>query len=433
MTEYSEYKDSGQQWLGKVPSHWAIAKISTIFDENSKQNFEHEYSKQLQFKFGTIIPKKLSYDSEDSDWSIIEKYVIVKPNDIVINGLNLNYDLLSLRVGLVKEEGIITSAYILLRPKEGNNPSYLNYAFKGWDSRKLFHGMGTGVRLTLSWKELKNYYIPIPPKEEQEAIVAYLDKVTDDIDKAITAKQRIIASLEERRKIIITHAVTRGINPDAPLKDSGIDWLGKIPAHWEIIKLGAMGSTQNGVSNDSAYFGNGYPFVSYSDVYKNFALPSTVAGLANSTPTEQKNYSVQSGDVFFTRTSETAEEIGFSSVCLETIPKAVFAGFLIRFRPKHNILNPLFSKYYFRASVHRNYFVKEMNLVIRASLSQKLLRGLPILIPPMNEQTQISEYLEDKVGKLDNLIKITNKEIELLRERKNIIINETVTGKVKVI
>lgn len=433
MAEYSAYKDSGQQWLGMVPSHWKIVKVRGVLDENSQQNFAHKISNQLQFKFGTIIPKTLNYDSDEADWSIIEKYIVVKPNDIVINGLNLNYDLLSLRVGLVKEEGIITSAYIVIRPKDGYNPAYLNYAFKGWDSRKLFHGMGTGVRITLSWKELKNYSIPIPPIEEQEAIVAYLDKVTADIDKAIAAKERIISALEERRKIIITHAVTHGINPDAPMKDSGIDWLGEIPAHWEVIKLGALGSTINGVSNDSSYFGTGSPFVSYSDVYKNYSLPSSVSGLANSTPQEQKIYSVQSGDVFFTRTSETAEEIGFSSVCIDTIPNAVFAGFLIRFRPQRNVLFPQYSKYYFRASVHRSYFVKEMNLVIRASLNQKLLRGLPVLLPPKEEQIIIAEHLDIEVGNINRLIKIAERQIELLRERKNIIINETVTGKVKVI
>ncbi len=300
MAEYSEYKESGQQWLGKVPSHWNIAKIGTIFDEISKQNFEHKYSKQLQFKFGTIIPKKLNYETEESDWSIIEKYVIVRPNDIVINGLNLNYDLLSFRVGLVKEEGIITSAYIVLRPKEGNNPSYLNYAFKGWDSRKLFHGMGTGVRLTLSWKELKNYYIQIPPKEEQEAIVAYLDKVTADIDKAIAAKERIIASLEERRKIIITHAVTRGISSDTPLKDSGIDWLGEIPAHWETYPVRHFFDFRNGYTpskvNTSFWTNGTIPWFRMEDIRKsgrflNKAIQYvTPSALNNGGPFEEGSY-----------------------------------------------------------------------------------------------------------------------------------------------
>lgn len=426
MVEYREYKESGQQWLGKVPSHWVVDKISAHFQERKTIVSDVDFAPLSVTKNG-VVPQLDTAAKSDNG----ENRKLVKNGDFVVNSRSDRKG----SCGFSELDGSVSVIYIVATPIDVNGKFY-HYLFRSNNYVEEFYRNGHGIVAdlwTTRYDEMKNIQIPIPPKEEQEAIVAYLDKVTADIDKAIAAKERIIASLEERRKIIITHAVTRGINPDAPLKDSGIDWLGQIPAHWEIIKLGALGSTQNGVSNDSTYFGKGYPFVSYSDVYKNSALPSTVAGLANSTPTEQKNYSVQSGDVFFTRTSETAEEIGFSSVCLETIPTAVFAGFLIRFRPKHSILNPLFSKYYFRASVHRNYFVKEMNLVIRASLSQKLLRGLPILIPPLNEQTQISEYLEDKVSKLDNLIKITNKEIELLRERKNIIINETVTGKVKVI
>ena len=422
MTEYSEYKDSGQQWLGKVPSHWAIAKISTIFDENSKQNFEHEYSKQLQFKFGTIIPKKLSYDSEDSDWSIIEKYVIVKPNDIVINGLNLNYDLLSLRVGLVKEEGIITSAYILLRPKEGNNPSYLNYAFKGWDSRKLFHGMGTGVRLTLSWKELKNYYIPIPPKEEQEAIVAYLDKVTDDIDKAITAKQRIIASLEERRKIIITHAVTRGINPDAPLKGSGIDWLGDIPAHWEVIRIKYLLNEKKVRSKTGAE-------EPLSMSQRKGLIPTKMMGvIPNLAASYVDAKLVSKGDLVF---NKLKAHLGVFNV-------SEYEGLV---SPDYAVYNTTgkadlkFLEYVFKTPNCINEF-KKLITGVGSGLSRLYTNDLYSIycaIPPIDEQLSIRNHIVNQTKAISEAIDQCQSIIDLLRERKNIIINETVTGKVKVI
>ena len=199
------------------------------------------------------------------------------------------------------------------------------------------------------------------------------------------------------------------------------------------MKLGSLGVISNGISNDASYFGEGFPFVSYSDVYKNFSLPKEIRGLAKSSERDQKVFSIQRGDVFFTRTSETADEIGFSSVCLETIPKAVFAGFLIRFRPKENIIVPEFSKFYFRASCHRNYFVKEMNLVTRASLSQQLLKGLTVLLPPKSEQNSIADFLNSKITDLDNSIENCERMISLLQERKQIIINEVVTGKTKVI
>ena len=264
-------------------------------------------------------------------------------------------------------------------------------------------------------------------------MVEYLDAATSKIDEVIAQQQKMIDLLNERKQIIINNAVTKGLDPNVPMKDSGVDWIGQIPEHWEVRKLGSIGSTINGVSHDSTYFGEGYPFVSYSDVYKNISLPKTVLGLAKSSNQERLLFSVEKGDVFFTRTSETAEEIGISSTCLETIDNAVFAGFLIRFRPIKGYLDPFFSKYYFRAHIHRSYFVKEMNLVIRASLSQQLLKGLPILLPPIEEQRSIAIFLDKKIEKIDLCICNYNKRISLLQERKQIIINDVVTGKVKVV
>ena len=161
------------------------------------------------------------------------------------------------------------------------------------------------------------------------------------------------------------------------MKDSGVDWIGQIPEHWGIKKLRYLGWTQNGISAAADYFGEGYPFISYGDVHKNRQLPLNVDGLAKSSIDDQELYSVNSGDVLFTRTSETIDEIGFASICFEKIKKATFAGFLIRFRPTSDLLTKQFSKYYFNAAMMRQYFVKEMNLVIRASLSQELLKIFP--------------------------------------------------------
>ena len=315
-----------------------------------------------------------------------------------------------------------------------------NYCIVCWD------GKGSGV---LRWRyyedykanrgknyemrELEKIRIPIPSIEEQSKITYFLEKETSKIDEAIAQQQKMIDLLNERKQIIINNAVTKGLDPNVKMKPSGIDWIGDIPEHWEARKLGSIGSTINGVSHDSAYFGEGYPFVSYSDVYKNVSLPKTVLGLAKSSNQERLLFSVEKGDVFFTRTSETAEEIAFSSTCLETIENAVFAGFLIRFRPKQGLIEPSFSKYYFRAYIHRSYFVKEMNLVIRASLSQQLLKGLPILLPSLKEQREIADYLDNQIIGIDSCISNINKQISLLQERKQIIINDVVTGKVKVV
>lgn len=161
MERYSEYKDSGVKWLGQIPSHWEMQRWRFLMSENCRKNADCNVRLQLQFKYGDIVQK--SNQSEDSDvLETISKYTVVEPNDIMINGLNLNYDFVSQRVAQVREEGVITSAYVSLRPTQIANSRYYTYFLKSMDSKKMFHGMGTGIRLTLSYNELKNQFIPHP-------------------------------------------------------------------------------------------------------------------------------------------------------------------------------------------------------------------------------------------------------------------------------
>jgi type I restriction enzyme, S subunit len=216
------------------------------------------------------------------------------------------------------------------------------------------------------------------------------------------------------------------------MKDSGIEWLGDVPEHWEVRKLKYLGRFQNGISASAEYFGSGFPFVSYGDVYKNFELPKIGSGLANSSEQDRKIYSVEKGDVFFTRTSETIEEIGFTATCFTTIENATFSGFIIRFRPYKNLLFEGFSKFYFRSTLHRRFFVKEMNLVTRASLSQELLKKLPVLLPPLSEQQAILTYIEKETALLTQTINTIEREITLVQEYRTTLIAEAVTGKIDV-
>ena len=231
---------------------------------------------------------------------------------------------------------------------------------------------------------------------------------------------------------MITDAVLKGLDRTVPLKNSGYDFIGEIPAHWDMCKVRHVGSLQNGVSFSGDAYGEGYPFVSYGDVYRNISLPEQVKGLIQSSEADRARYSVRKGDIFFTRTSETKEEIGFSSACEKTIPDAVFAGFLIRVRPFNDNLYTGFLKYYFRGNHLRSYFVKEMNLVIRASLGQELLKGAPVLIPPIDEQKRIADYLNKKCKLIDSIISEKEAMIRDLQAYKKSLIYEVVTGKRRV-
>lgn len=432
MEKYGEYKDSGVKWLGQIPSHWDVLSLKHIL--KLKKTLVGKNSSQYDLLSLTLkgIIKRDMENPEGKFPASFDAYQVVEPNDFVF--CNFDNEETPRAVGLSKYKGMITGAYdVLCRKNPKLTDKYLIYYFLYIDDAKRFKPLYKGLRKTVPFDSFMSYKIPVPSLKEQEEMVSYLDVVTSKIDEAIAQQQKMIDLLNERKQIIINEAVTKGLDPKAKMKDSGIDWIGKIPEHWDVIKLGALGLTINGVSHDSTYFGTGYPFVSYSDVYKNYSLPQSVVGLANSTVQERSYFSVEEGDVFFTRTSETAEEIGFASTCLKTIPDAVFAGFLIRFRPQKKCLNKFFSKYYFRANIHRNYFVKEMNLVIRASLSQQLLKGLPILLPSLKEQEEIANYLNQKTQEIDECLENAKKLIALLQERKQIIINDVVTGKVKVV
>jgi type I restriction enzyme S subunit len=277
-----------------------------------------------------------------------------------------------------------------------------------------------------------NFPVLIPTLYEQTQITNFLDHQTVLIDDIIQRKSKLIELLKEKRQSIINEVVTKGLNPNAKMKESGIEWLGEIPEDWRIVRLRFLGKCQNGVSQSGDYFGTGDPFVSYGDVYKNDALPDSVKGLAESSESDKENYSVLEGDVFFTRTSETIEEIGLSSVCLSTIENAVFAGFLIRFRPYQNLLFKGYSRYFFRSLVPRVHFVKEMNLVTRASLSQELLKSLPVCLPNLDEQKVIASFLDGKVIQINELVRNNEIAIEKLKEYRQSLISEAVTGKIDV-
>ena len=200
-------KDSGISWIGEIPEHWGVKRWGNAFKENKDINSNLENTTAFQFNYGSLVRKKREY-KEEEDAETYAKYTILKPKDIVINGLNLNYDFVSQRVAISDDNGIITSAYISMHPRDNVEAQYFCYLFKTMDAMKLFHGMGTGIRLTLSFAELKKQYIPIPPLSEQQAIVAYIDEKLQKIDKYMCDLQREIDYLKEFKQRLISDAVT---------------------------------------------------------------------------------------------------------------------------------------------------------------------------------------------------------------------------------
>lgn len=213
------------------------------------------------------------------------------------------------------------------------------------------------------------------------------------------------------------------------MKDSGIEWIGEIPEDWKVLRLKFLGSTKSGLANKKPEdFGHGYPFISYKNVYSNVVIDNNSPDLVNSTDTDRENYNVIRGDAFFTGSSETIEELGFASMCLEDIPNATYNGFCIRFRPVDlNLYNPDFFKYSFRSHVARGYLTQNDNSITRANLSQKLLKSMPVVIPQLEEQQKIANFLDQKVSEIDHILKKTRESIEEYKKYKQSLITEAVT------
>ena len=200
-------KDSGIPWIGQIPAHWNTKRLASHFHNRIENNSDFEFKRAFKFNYGTIVPKEETGTPEEYH-DVYVKYSKVKKNDIMINGLNLNYDFVSQRVAIVPEDGIITSAYVVLRPFETTYAPYYCYLFKAMDSMKLFHAMGTGIRLTLSFDELKKQIIPIPPIDEQKAIVDYIENRCNRIDSLINNLKKEIDNLQEYKLRLISDVVT---------------------------------------------------------------------------------------------------------------------------------------------------------------------------------------------------------------------------------
>lgn len=425
VLEMRKMKDSGIEWIGEIPEGWSIARGKHILTLLQRAVFPTD-GVITCFRDGEVT---LRSNRREDGFTVSLKeigYQGIEPGDLVVHGM----DGFAGSIGISDSRGKSSPVLVVLDSLQ--DKKYLMYYLRSMAYNNVFLALSTGIRVRscdLKWNKLADLLYLVPPIVEQHKLVSFLDEKCSEID-AMLSKTR--ASIEEYKKLkqaVITQAVTKGVRGEREMKDSGVDYIGQIPAEWVLGKLRNVGDTQNGISKSSEFFGKGFPFVSYSDVYKNYSLPSTVSGLVDSTSEEQKRYSVKKGDIFFTRTSETIEEVGFSCVCEKDIPNATFAGFLIRVRPFSDKLYTPYAKYYFRSSHLRFYLVKEMNLVTRASLGQSLLKSMPVLLPPLEEQKEIADYLDTKYAEIDGLIAKKDQLVKELESYKKSLIYEVVTGK----
>lgn len=415
-----EMKDSGVEWIGEIPKDWELAQVRYLFRIGRGRVIA-----QTEIEENGIYPVFSSQTKNNGCLGYINTYDFdLEQITWTTDGANAG------TVFLRNGKHNCTNVCGTLQPLTKElNLRYQKYAL---EHIAFYHKRADTNGYKIMNNEMAAIHTIIPSYGEQEKIADYLDSKCSLIDVIIEKQQTIIEKLKEYKLSLITECVTKGVNPDVKMKDSGYEYIGLVPDTWKICRLRNIGIPQNGISKGAEYFGEGYPFVSYGDVYRNYSLPQNVNGLIMSTDEEREKYSVKENDIFFTRTSETIEEVGFSSVCEETIPNATYAGFVIRLRPYNDKLTNGFAKYYFRGEHHRIFLAKEMNLVTRASLGQDLLKSMPVLVPPKAEQYQIADYLDNKCRLIDKNIIEKQNVIEKLQAYKKSLIYEVVTGKKEV-
>jgi len=426
MKKYTTYKPSGIEWIGEIPEHWDVSKYKYNLSILSGFPFKSElFDNEVGYPLMRI---------RDITSGTIETYYtgdfnplyIVQKGDVII-GMDGEFN-----------TRIWDNIDILLNQRCCKITDYKNILLKF-----IYYALPIDLKIIndltyyttvkhLSVDDIKNISCIIPPIHEQQQIVQFLDEKTEIIDKLISTKKNKIDLLKEQRKSLINQVITKGLVPHVKMKDSGVEWIGDIPSHWKITPLRYLGFFQNGISKSSEFFGTGYPFMNYGDVYKNDITPESVEGKIQSTETDRIQYSVIRGDVFFTRTSESKDDIGVSSTCLKTIPDCVFSGFVIRFRFYKEIHIPEYSRNHFQTYWKKVFIESKMDIVTRSSLSQQVLGQVPVLIPPMEEQQQIVEYLDKQTKEIDDLMTLEQKKIEVLKEYRQSLISEIITGKIDV-
>lgn len=423
-----KYKDSETKGIGLIPQSWDSRQLGIFFSENKKANSSLESVTALQFKYGEIIQKPNNgRNLSDKDKELLSKYTVIEPGDVIVNGLNLNFDLKSLRIAIARENGIITSAYIVLKPRKGVNPNYYNYVLKALDFQKILHGMGEGIRLTLSYDELKKLNVPAPAAFIQSVIVDYLDKKCVEIDSLISLQEQMIEKLKAYKQSVITEAVTKGLDPNAKLVPSGIDWIGEIPAGWKVtvlrrfahIILGKMLQPSAKFKEDSLE-----QYICAKDVHFE-GIDTTDLKKMYFNQAEKELYQIQKGDMLVV---EGGAGAAGSCVLRNDLPDTYIQNSIMIVRPKQGI-DIRYIQYYEFSLVKKGYVDYVCNKATIPHFTKDKLSSMPIPLPPLSEQQAIATYLESKCTDIDRLIAVKQQKIEKLKDYKKSVIYEAVTGK----
>lgn len=429
MTEkyqpYPEYRDSNVDWIAQLPTSWELVRVKSLF------SIKKRIAGELGHHILSITQKGIRIkDVETGEGQLsmdYSKYQRVLPGDFAMNHM----DLLTGYVDISKYDGVTSPDYrVFSIDSKQNYPRFFLYLFQMGYQQKIFYHMGQGAshlgRWRLATEEFNDLVFPVPTPDEQHKIATFLDYETGRIDKLIEKQQKLIELLKEKSQAVISHAVTKGLTPDVPMKDSGVEWLGKVPKHWVISRLKYEAKIVDCKNRTPEYFDDGSYLVVRTTNVKNQNLL-----LDGALYTNDENFKIWTqrgippvGSILFTREAPTGE------VCLvPEYPALCMGQRMMNFIP-HDSKYTVFLFDYLTSDCLNRYIESEASGSTVTHLRVEQVYNIPVVIPPYDEQVKIDQLVGNLKNNFNLLIEQSNDAIELMKERRTALISAAVTGKI---
>jgi type I restriction enzyme, S subunit len=432
LKPYPKTRDSGVAWLGEVPGHWQQLPALAVYRPREVKNTGLVEKTVLSLSYGKIVvkpPEKLRGLVPES----FETYQIVDPGNIIVRTTDLQNDQASLRVGHVGHRGIITSAYMCLetRPLVSNMFGY--HYLNAYDLLKIIYGFGSGLRQNLDFSDIKRMPVLVPPRDEQTAIVRFLDHADRRIQQYVRAKQKLIKLLEEQKQVIIHRAVTRGLAPNVGLKPSGVEWLGDVPEHWEVWQIGHFARVGNGSTpsrGKNAYWTDGtYPWLNSSSVNAG-AVATSDQFVTDAALRECHLPRVPAGSILVAITGQGKTRGKAAVLSIEATINQHIA--FITLRKPGQIVTPEYLQKFLVAAYAELRRLSDDSGSTKGALTCEDLRHFRVALPPIPAQREILESIDNGAAEFERALRVAQSEISLLREFRTRLIADVVTGKLDV-
>jgi type I restriction enzyme, S subunit len=425
--QYPAYKDSGLDWLGGIPAHWETIKAKWVFASFSQKNCPDEQLLSATQEFG-VVPRDMLEDRVMMPTGELVHFKLVEPGDFVIS-------LRSFQGGIEYSNyrGLVSPAYTVLKNKRPIDKTYFKYLMKSFPFVSELQTSITGIRdgKNINYKDFAEIYLPVPPVQEQVRIAKFIEEKTAVINKFITHKQRLIDLLQEQKQVVVNTAVTQGLDPHVPRKPSGIEWLGDIPAHWRIQKIGYIAEVGNGSTpsrSNMQYWQNGtYPWLNSSSV--NQSVITEADQYVTTTALDECHLPIVKPNSILVAITGQGKTRG--TAALLTF-EATINQHMAYITPLAKVLAPEYLHTFLQGSYTYLRFISDGQGGTKGALTCSDIKQFKVPIPPLSEQEAIVQKVKQSLRKIDATIERARREIELIEEYRTTLIATAVTGKINV-